>query len=82
MEGYDYRPYPDMDSYTDTSDVKPADIVASSMVSWDTPSVSDSEYYADWHSDYSNDHIHKTSSAYFNWLKERAFHALSLSKRK
>jgi hypothetical protein len=29
----DYRPYPDMDDYTDTSDVKSADIVASSMVS-------------------------------------------------
>lgn len=70
-----------MDSYWDTTDVHSADIVASSIVSWDMPSAADSEYYADWHSDYSNDHINKTSSSYFNSLKERAFHALSLSKR-
>lgn len=71
-----------MDSYWDTTDVHPADMIASSSVSWDTPSISDREYYADWHSDYSNDYINKTSSDYFNWLKERAFHALSLSKRR
>ena len=71
-----------MDDYFDTTDVHPADMIASSMVSWDTPSAADREYYADWHSDYSNDHIAKTSSWYFNELKARAFHALSLSKRR
>ena len=70
-----------MDDYFDTTDVHSADIVANSIVSGDTPSAADREYYADWHSDYSNDHITKTSSDYINLLKGRAFHALCLSKR-
>ncbi len=71
-----------MDSYWDTTDVHPADMIASSYVSWDTPSTPDSEYYGDWHTDYSSNHLSKTKSDYVNSLKERAFHALSLSKRK
>lgn len=71
-----------MDDYFNTDDVHPTDMIISSMLSWDTPSASDREYYADWHSDYSKDYITPTKSDYINWLKERAFHALSLSKRR
>lgn len=75
-------PLDSMDDYFDTTDLHPTDMIVSSMLSWDMPSTADREYYADWHSDYSKDYITPTKSDYINSLKERAFHALSLSKRR
>ena len=47
----DYRPYPDMDSYTDTTDVKPANIIDTTIRKGDTVDTASSEYNKD-HTDF------------------------------
>lgn len=47
----DYRPYPDMDSYYDTTDVKPANIIDTTIRKGDTVDTASEEYNKD-HTDF------------------------------